>query len=59
METAAREIRETFESVRFLSRDNSPANELAFITGKGREKDLYEAVAGIRDFASASVIRVL
>lgn len=59
METAAREIRETFDSVRFLSRDNAPANELAFITGNGREKDLFEAVGEIRDFASASVIRVL
>lgn len=59
MESAAREIRETFDSVRFLSRENAPANELAFITGKGKEKDLFEAVASVRDFASASVIRVL
>ena len=49
----------SFAGGRFLSRENAPANELAFITGKGREKDLYEAVAGIRDFASASIIRVL
>ena len=59
MESAAREIRETFDSVRFLSRDNAPANELAFITGKAKEKDLFEAVAEIRDFAAASIIRVL
>ena len=59
MESAAREIRETFDGVRFLSRENAPANELAFITGKGVEKELFEAVASIREFASASTIRVL
>ena len=59
MESAAREIRETFDGVRFLSRENAPANELAFITGKGKEKDLFDAVAAIREFASASIIRVL
>ena len=59
METAAREIRETFDGVRFLSRDNAPANELAFRTGRAKESDLMEAVEGIRDFAAASVIRVL
>ena len=59
MEAAAREIRETFDSVRFLSRDNAPANELAFRTGIAKESELMEAVEGIRDFAAASVIRVL
>ena len=59
MEAAAREIRETFDGVRFLSRDNAPANELAFCTGRAKENDLTEAVESIRDFAAASVIRVL
>ena len=56
---AVTEIRETFEGVRILTRDNAPENELAFITGKAKEKELREAVGEIRDFAAASVIRVL
>ena len=59
MEQTAREIRETFETVRFLSRDNAPVNELAFITGKATENELFEAIEGIRNFAVAARIRVI
>ena len=55
-ETARRAVRETFDGVRFISRTNAPENELAFITGRAKEKDLFEAVGEIRDFAAASVI---
>ena len=54
-----RTVRETFDAVTFLDRDNAPENELAFITGKAKENDLFEAVNEIRDFAAASVIRVV
>ena len=56
---AMTEIRETFEGVKLLARDNAPENELAFITAMAKEKELREAVGEIRDFAAASVIRVL
>ena len=51
-------IRETFDGVKFLFRENAPENEIAFITGKDAEKNIFEAVDNIRDFAKAQTIRV-
>lgn len=51
-------IRESFDAVKFLSRENAPENEIAFITGSGKEKELIETVENIKDFASAQIIRV-
>ena len=42
-----------------LYEDGIITNELAFRTGIAKENELMEAVEGIRDFAAASVIRVL
>lgn len=55
---AKTELREAFGTVRFLSRENAPANELAFITEKAKENALLETLGEIKDFASASVIRM-
>ncbi len=52
-------IREAFGGVALLSREDAPENEIAFITGKATEKELREIMADIKDFAPASVIRVL
>ena len=51
-------IRETFDGAELLTRENAPENELAFITGQAREKDLRESLSSVRDFAAASVIRI-
>lgn len=55
---AVSDIRESFGGVTVLSRENAPENEIAFVTGKEKESALRETLAGIRDFAPASVIRV-
>ncbi len=52
-------IREAFGGVTLLSREDAPENEIAFITGKAVEKELREIISDIKDFAPASVIRVL
>ncbi len=51
-------IREAFGGVKVLSRENAPENEIAFVTGKDTESALRETLAGLRDFAPASVIRI-
>ena len=53
------EIREAFGGVKKLERSDAPANELAFITPVMKEKELREILSELRDFASASVIRIL
>lgn len=52
-------IREAFGGVKVLTKENAPENEIAFITEKASEKELREILSGLRDFAPASVIRVL
>ena len=56
---AATEIRERFDNVKFLSRENAPENELAFVTEKRQEKALKALLSEISGFAAANVIRVL
>lgn len=51
-------VRETFDRVRFLKRENAPENELAFITNAAKEKELKELAENIRDFAPAACIRI-
>ena len=53
------EIREAFGGVNVLSRNDAPENEIAFITPVMKEKELREILSSLRDFASASVIRIL
>ena len=57
-ENAIEKIRESFESVTILSRESAPANEIAFVTGKEKEEELSEALASVKDFAAATVLRV-
>lgn len=52
-------IREAFGGVRKLERSGAPANEIAFITPVMKEKELREILGELKDFASASVIRIL
>ncbi len=52
-------IREAFGGVKVLSREGAPSNEIAFITDKATEKELRETLSELRDFAPASVIRIL
>lgn len=51
-------IREAFDTVKFLNRENAPENELAFITEKKTERELAEELDGVKDFAAAQLIRV-
>ncbi len=53
------EIREAFGGVSVLERSDAPSNEIAFITPLMKEKELREILNELRDFASASVIRIL
>lgn len=55
--SALADIRESFGGVKLLSRDNAPENEIAFVTGCDTEAALRETLAGLKDFAPASVIR--
>lgn len=52
-------IREAFGGVEMLLREDAPSNEIAFITKCASEKELREILSELRDFASASVIRIL
>ena len=52
-------IREAFGGVRALERKDAPANEIAFISPVMKEKELREILSELKDFASASVIRIL
>ncbi len=52
-------IREAFGGVNVLSREDAPENEIAFITPKAQEKELREILSELKDFASASIIRIL
>ena len=52
-------VQKRFAGVTFLCRENAPENELAFLTGRGKERELFAAVGEIGDFSAASVIRVL
>jgi len=52
-------IREAFGGVKVLERKGAPGNEIAFITPVMKEKELREILSDLKDFASASVIRVL
>ncbi len=52
-------IRESFGGVKVLTKENAPDNEIAFITNKASEKELREILSDLRDFAPASVIRIL
>lgn len=51
-------IRESFGGVELLKRDDAPENEIAFITGKAKEKELREILSDLTDFVPASVIRI-
>ena len=55
---AVNEIREAFDSVRFLSRENAPENEIAFITSVNTEKELTETADGLKYFTAAAKIRI-
>lgn len=52
-------IREDFGGVSVISREDAPENEIAFITPVSTEKELREILEGLRDFAPASIIRIL
>ena len=52
-------IREAFGGIKVLSRENAPENETAFVTGKDTEAVLRETLAELKDFAPASVIRII
>ncbi len=52
-------IREAFGGVKTLGRNGAPSNEIAFITPVMKEKELREILSDLKDFASASVIRIL
>ena len=52
-------IREAFGGVKVLERKGAPGNEIAFITPVMKEKELREILSDLKDFASASVIRIL
>lgn len=47
-----------FGEIRILTREGAPANELAFVTPRGAEKQLREKLNGIDGLKPASVIRV-
>ncbi len=52
-------IREAFGGVKALERADAPENEIAFVTPVMKEKELREILSELRDFAAASVIRIL
>ena len=52
-------IREAFDGVNVLTREDAPENEIAFITGRATEKELRETLSELSDFAPASIIRIL
>jgi len=52
-------IRESFGGVEVLKRVDAPENEIAFITGKAKEKELRDILSELTDFAPASIIRIL
>ncbi|MBQ7638133.1 MAG: homoserine dehydrogenase [Clostridia bacterium] len=52
-------FREMLDGVRFLSRENAPENEIAFITEKKKEKDIKNAVDSVDGFTAASIIRII
>ncbi len=53
---AAAAIRERFDGVRFLTRENAPENELAFITEKRPERELRALLKELDGFTAANVI---
>ena len=55
---ATERIRESFDGVKILSRENAPENEIAFVTSKAKEEELTEILSSIKDFAAATVLRV-
>ena len=57
--SAVTALRERFDGIRFLSRQNAPENELAFLTEKRPEEELRSILTQIDDFVAANVIRVV
>ena len=57
--SAVTALRERFDDIRFLSRENAPENELAFLTEKRPEEELRSSLSQLDGFAAASVIRVI
>ena len=51
-------LRESFDSIELLERDNAPENELAFITNSGKYSELLETADSVKNFARACVIPV-
>ena len=52
-------IREAFGGVNVLKRNDAAENELAFITPVMKEKEIRDILSELRDFAPASIIRIL
>ena len=52
-------IRERFDGIRFLTRENTPENELAFITDKRPERELRALLEELDGFTAANVIRLV
>lgn len=55
---AINEIKEAFGDIRVLERKNAPENEIAFITPEKEEIDLRNSLSKVKNFTSASIIRV-
>lgn len=58
VEKAKEAVKSVFPTVKFVSRDNQPADEFAFVTDTEKEKDLVAKLNSINEIKPCSVIRV-
>lgn len=57
-ESIIKSINDKIGAVRVLSRENSPENELAFVTNPAKESEIRSLIADINGFDVESVIRI-
>ncbi|MEG2396659.1 MAG: homoserine dehydrogenase [Oscillospiraceae bacterium] len=55
---AKADLKSTFKDVKFLSRDDAPKNEIAFVTGKDVENVLDAKLKSISNINQLSIIRI-
>ena len=58
IEKAKKAVEKVFGTVKFVSRDNQPENEFAFVTDNEKEKELIAKLDSISEIKPCSVIRV-
>lgn len=58
VEKAKEAVKKVFGTVKFVSRDNQPENEFAFVTDNEKEKELVAKLDSISEIKPCSVIRV-